>query len=72
MMKSQLRTDTQTRRAPLPEWQNDKGRKHEAFEVASLGCDRRSVARALRVHSDLTRKKRMLAAEDYGVVAALK
>jgi hypothetical protein len=48
MMKSHSRTESQTRRAPLPEWQNDKGRKHEAFEVASLGCDRRSVARALR------------------------
>lgn len=49
MMKSQSRTESQPRRAPLPaEWNSDKGRKHEAFEVASLGCDRRSVARAQR------------------------
>lgn len=47
MMKSQSRTESQPRRLPQ-ELLNDKGRKHEAFEVASLGCDRRSVARALR------------------------
>ena len=49
MMKSTSRTDSQQRRLPMPELLNhDKGRKHEAFVVASLGCDRRSVARALR------------------------
>ncbi|UXH78337.1 hypothetical protein [Roseateles amylovorans] len=48
MMKSQSRTESQPRRMPMPELNSDKGRKHEAFEVASLGCDRRSVARALR------------------------
>ncbi|MDN3543268.1 MAG: hypothetical protein ACK4S6_02890 [Roseateles asaccharophilus] len=49
MMKSQFRTEPQPRRLPLPEWHCDnKGRKHEAFETASLGCDRRSLARALR------------------------
>ena len=49
MMKFQTRTESQPRRLPMPELaQHDKGRKHEAFEVASLGCDRRSVARALR------------------------
>ncbi|MCH7345426.1 hypothetical protein LZ017_18780 [Pelomonas sp. CA6] len=48
MMKSTVRPESQSRRAPLPEWCADKGRKHEAFEVISLGCDRRSQARAAR------------------------
>jgi hypothetical protein len=48
MMKSQSRTESQPRRLPMPEWNSDKGRKHEAFEVGSVGCDRRSLARALR------------------------
>lgn len=47
-MKSQQRTEQQPRRVPMPEWQTDKGRKHEAFESGSIGCDRRSLARALR------------------------
>ncbi|QPF76301.1 hypothetical protein G8A07_27465 [Roseateles sp. DAIF2] len=48
-MKSQHRTEPQPRRQPLPDWNPDnKGRKHEAFEAVSLGCDRRSLARALR------------------------
>lgn len=48
MMKSQHRTEPQPRRIPMPEWNTDKGRKHEAFESGSLGCDRRSLARAMR------------------------
>ncbi|WP_158218863.1 hypothetical protein [Roseateles aquatilis] len=48
MMKSQSHTESTQRRVPMPELSSDKGRKHEAFEVPSLGCDRRSVARALR------------------------
>jgi len=48
MLKSQQHNEAQPRRMPVPEWNADKGRKHEAFETASLGCDRRSVARALR------------------------
>lgn len=48
MMKSQSRTESQPRRLSIPDLAGDKGRKHEAFEVPSLGCDRRSVARALR------------------------
>lgn len=48
MMKSQQRTEQQTRPMPMPEWQTDKGRKHEAFESGSIGSDRRSLARALR------------------------
>jgi hypothetical protein len=48
-MKSQQRTEPQHRHLPLPEMNSaDKGRKHEAFESASLGSDRRSLARALR------------------------
>jgi len=48
MMKSQHRTEAQNRRVPMTEWNTDKGRKHEAFETASLGTDRRSLARAQR------------------------
>lgn len=49
MMKSQSRTESPNRRPPVvADWNSDKGRKHEAFEVASLGCDRRSLARAQR------------------------
>jgi hypothetical protein len=47
-MKSQQHTETQPRRMPVPELQVDKGRKHEAFESAPVGGDRRSVARAMR------------------------
>lgn len=47
-MKSQHHTETQPRRIPAPEWQLDKGRKHESFEITPLGCDRRSQARAQR------------------------
>lgn len=47
-MKSQQHSESQTRRLPVPEWQLDKGRKHEAFEITPLGGDRRSQARALR------------------------
>jgi hypothetical protein len=47
-MKSQQHTESQPRRMPVPEWQFDKGRKHEAFESAPVGGDRRSLARAQR------------------------
>ena len=47
-MKSQQHSESQPRRMPVPEWQFDKGRKHEAFESAPVGCDRRSLARAQR------------------------
>ena len=53
-MKSQHRTEPQPRRMPMPELLTDvadKGRKHEAFESGSsllFGCDRRSLARAMR------------------------
>ncbi len=51
-MKSQHRTEPQPRRIPMPEMISDmadKGRKHEAFESGnSFGCDRRSLARAMR------------------------
>ena len=47
-MKSQQRNEPQPRRIPMPEWTIDKGRKHEAFESASVGNDRRSLARAAR------------------------
>ena len=47
-MKIQQRTEQQPRRAPMPESNIDKGRKHEAFESGSFGCDRRSLARAMR------------------------
>ncbi len=55
-MKTQHRTETQQRRMP-PLGMNaqtedgGKGRKHEAFEGFGLGCDRRSMARALRLDS---------------------
>ena len=55
-MKTQHRTETQQRRMP-PLGMNTqtedggKGRKHEAFEGFGLGCDRRSMARALRLDS---------------------
>jgi len=49
MMKSQQRTtEQQPRRIPMPEWQTDKGRKHEAFESGHFGGDRRSLALAQR------------------------
>jgi len=48
MMKSQQQSEQQPRRMPQPESQLDKGRKHEAFESGSFGCDRRSLARAIR------------------------
>ncbi|MDM4767142.1 hypothetical protein [Pelomonas sp. SE-A7] len=48
-MKSQQRSnEPQPRRIPMPEWQSDKGRKHEAFESGHFGCDRRSQAMAQR------------------------
>ena len=55
-MKTQPRTETQPRRTPPTGWtaQTDdagKGRKHESFEGFGYGCDRRSMARALRLDS---------------------
>lgn len=52
MMKTQQQSEPQQpRRSPGNDGQTaqiDKGRKHEAFESGSFGCDRRSLARALR------------------------
>jgi hypothetical protein len=48
-MKVQQRSEAQTRRIPVPELNGDKGRKHEAFELGNFGCDRRSLARAMRL-----------------------
>lgn len=41
-MKTQQRTEPQQRTMPLPmpEWQADKGRKHEAFESGSFALGR--------------------------------
>ncbi|HEY4082212.1 MAG TPA: hypothetical protein VGM81_16095 [Burkholderiaceae bacterium] len=55
-MKIQHRTEQQPRRQPPMGWNaqaddSDKGRKHEAFEGNGYGCDRRSMARALRLDS---------------------
>ena len=55
-MKTQPRTETQPRRTPPTGWtaQTDdagKGRKHESFEGFGYGCDRRPMARALRMDS---------------------
>ena len=53
-MKTQQHSEQQQRRIPGPDsqgeisGQGDKGRKHEAFEAGNFGCDRRSVARAMR------------------------
>jgi hypothetical protein len=53
-MKTQQHSEQQQRRIPCPDsqggisGQGDKGRKHEAFESGNFGCDRRSVARAMR------------------------
>jgi len=47
-MKTQHRNEPQPRPVPMPEWLIDKGRKDEAFESASVGSDRRSLARAVR------------------------
>lgn len=48
MLKSQPHNEQQPRRLPMPEWQADKGRKHEAFEAGFYASDRRSLARAIR------------------------
>ncbi len=55
-MKIQHRTETQPRRMPPQGWNaqtedGGKGRKHEAFEGVGLGCDRRTMVRALRLDS---------------------
>jgi len=55
-MKIQHRTETQPRRMPqlganAQTADGGKGRKHEAFEGFAVGCDRRSMDRALRLDS---------------------
>ena len=55
-MKIQTRIETQPRRIPplgvnAHTEDGGKGRKHEAFEGFAVGCDRRSMARALRLDS---------------------
>ncbi|MBV8603368.1 MAG: hypothetical protein JO224_01660 [Pelomonas sp.] len=47
-MKNQTHSASGTRRLPPPEWNGDKGRKHEAFNAA-VGSDRRTMARAMRL-----------------------
>ena len=48
-MKTQTQSASPARRLPPPDWNADKGRKHEAFDNAGVGCDRRSMARAMRL-----------------------
>ncbi|MFG6467451.1 hypothetical protein [Roseateles sp. BYS87W] len=56
-MKIQSRSESQTRRLPMPEmglaWSAgesvDKGRKHEAFDTGFYSGERRGLARALRL-----------------------
>ena len=55
-MKIQPRIEPQPRRHLPTGWtaqneDNGKGRKHESFEGFGYGCDRRSMARALRLDS---------------------
>ena len=47
-MKTQQHTEQQPRRIPMPEWNADKGRKHEAFESGSFGSSRGNMARVIR------------------------
>ncbi|MBV8603172.1 MAG: hypothetical protein JO224_00670 [Pelomonas sp.] len=47
-MKNPTHSASTARRLPPPDWNGDKGRKHEAFNAA-IGSERRSMARAMRL-----------------------
>ncbi|XHS79281.1 hypothetical protein ACFJGW_04725 [Burkholderiaceae bacterium UC74_6] len=56
LMKTQTRLEPQSRRHLPTGWNAQtedagKGRKHESFEGFGQGCDRRTMARALRLDS---------------------